>query len=53
MNKKDKTVEAVSHTRVYLYKQENSILKYNLIFNLIIYLHGCKAIISNAFMQLA
>jgi len=53
MNKNAKTVEAVTHahTHEYLYKQENFILKYNSVFNFIKYLYGCKAIISDAFLQ--
>ena len=55
MNKNAKTVEAVTHahTHEYLYKQENFILKYNSVFNFIKYLYGCKAIISDAFLQYA
>ena len=52
MNEIVKTVVAVTHihTHLYLYRQENSGLKYTLVFNLIKHLYKHKAIFPYAFL---
>ena len=50
MNEIVETIEAVTYTHLHLYKQENSGLKYTLVFNLIKHLYKHKAIFLYAFL---